>query len=83
MHVVSVHNTAPDDYTSVTNQQLTFGPGTTSIPVDIPIVNDNIVELEEQFTASLSLGTTASNVQVDPDLATISITDDDGKTIIM
>ena len=70
-----LYTTAPLDYTSVTNQ-LTFGPGTQKLTVDI--MNDNLDEPEEEFMATLTLITHSSNVRVYPDLATIRIIDDDG-----
>ena len=43
----------PLDYTSV-SQTLTFAPGTVSQVVTVPIINDNVNENRERFTASLS-----------------------------
>lgn len=47
--------TAPDDY-AVTNQQIEFNPGDPSLvqTVSVPIVNDNLNELNETVNLSLS-----------------------------
>ena len=60
-------------------ESLTFGPQTSTITLAIPVLDDLAVESVEMFFADLTLTTLSSNVLVDPDLATISITDDDGK----
>ena len=41
------------DYTSL-SQTLTFAPGTVSLIVLVPIINDNVNEDRERFTATLS-----------------------------
>ena len=49
------------------------------ISFNVSIVNDMIPEDDEDFTASLTLlPTVGSRVTVQPDLATVTIQDDDG-----
>ena len=45
----------------------------------IAIINDNMVENNETFTASLSLAGTEDRVTLAPDEATVTITDSDRK----
>ena len=72
--------TAPDDYTSVENV-LTFSPGVNeSCTTIIPIVDDSVLESDEVFSVTLS--TTDSDVSLDPASATVTILDNDGKTIL-
>ena len=70
----------PEDYRSPSDSILTFSPGTTSVPVSIPIVDDDIVEELENFFASLTLiSSEEDSIQIRPDGAEIFITDNDGK----
>ena len=46
--------TSPEDYTSKTNQTLTFTPGQTEQLVTIATIDDSVVESEELFRVSLS-----------------------------
>ena len=72
--------TAPDDYTSVENV-LTFSPGVNeSCTTVFPIVDDSVLESDEVFSVTLS--TTDSDVSLDPASATVTILDNDGKTIL-
>ena len=58
---------------------MTFPAGSTTATVDIPIVNDNVVEGTEDFTATISTANTGfpSISAGDDDTATISIVDND------
>ena len=67
---------APDDYTSV-SQDLTFQPGSERQCVEVPIVNDDDLENEEQF--SVTITTEEDRVTLEPDSTTVIITDDDGE----
>ena len=58
---------------------MTFGPSVTRLPVDIPIVDDSVVEAIEDFFASLSLVTPGANVTIDPGVTEIRIDDDDSE----
>ena len=46
----------------------------------VPIINDNIGEGVEQFTARLSVPAGQSGVVLGEDMATVEITDDDRKS---
>ena len=75
---VCVH-TDPDDYL-FTEEVLLFTPTDTVFNVTIPLTDDNVYESSEDFVAQLVLTDAATGgVLVDPDRATIQITDDDGK----
>ena len=68
---------AGTDYGGVVTT-VTFEPGDTAQFVDISIVNDDVLEGVEMFTATLT--TDDSNVDISSnDTATITITDDDSK----
>ena len=64
---------SPSDYQAITGT-LTFAPGVTSQTILIPIVNDNIVEGNEDFTVLL---TSATGVAIGDGEATGLIVDDD------
>ena len=73
---------APIDFMSVTGSSLIFGPSTTSLPVVVSIVDDNIVENPEFFFGNLS--TTDDAVLLAPDFTTVTILEvigDDSKQI--
>lgn len=73
---------APIDFMSVTGSSLIFGPSTTSLPVVVSIVDDNIVENPEFFFGNLS--TTDGAVLLAPDFTTVTILEvigDDSKQI--
>ena len=63
------------DYTP-TAQELTFTAGETLKQVEVTIVNDNVYEVLEEFTAELA--TTDSGVDIFQPDATARISDDDG-----
>jgi len=52
--------TAPGDYQSVNITPLTFNPGETSKPVNVPIVGDTFGEFDETFFVNLSGATNAT-----------------------
>ena len=67
------------DYTSL-NAPLTFSSTTTRHTVPLSITEDNINERTEEFFARLSINTAPSGrVELEPQQATITITDNDGK----
>ena len=78
--LTSIDSTAPDDYTAITNQVLTFDGSRNSITVNVPIVNDTDFEPDENFIARLSLQVPSQQVLIDPDNANIVIEDNDSKT---
>ncbi len=67
---------APEDYWE-TMVQLVFSPGQTKQCTNITIVDDGDLEGAEDFEATLS--TTVDRVVLDPEMATITIGDNDGK----
>ena len=56
---------------------LVFDEGTTSFNISVPIVDNNILENPENFNAVLS--STDPAAVLDPDTATVTITDNDGE----
>jgi hypothetical protein len=50
-----------DDYT-LTSGMLTFAPGVTSLPIDVPIVGETAFEGDEIFTVELTVATNATLV---------------------
>ena len=69
------------DFTSVTTQ-LTFQPSQADVPQceDVPLQEDTILETNESFTVELS--TTDPVVILDPQSATVTITDNDSMCIV-
>ena len=73
--------TEPDDYSRVVTQ-ITFSAGSgvgSQQCINVSIVNDNVVEMTEQFSLSLAAG--QNSVIGFPDTATVEIIDDDCKSI--
>jgi Calx-beta domain-containing protein len=52
--------TAPGDYTAVSNLTVTFAAGETSKTVDVPIIDDTLIEGAETFTVNLSVPVNAT-----------------------
>ena len=69
---------AGSDYIA-TSEQLTFSPGTEEICVELDTVENNVVELMEQFGAILTNIANLRNVILLPAMATVNIEDDDGE----
>ncbi len=69
--------TAPDDYTAVTAGTLTFAAGTTSVDIEVALVDDNVHDAanDETFTVRL-FG--AVNADIQRATATGTIIDDEG-----
>ncbi len=67
------------DY-QLTTVQLRFSPSQEYQCLNIAILDDTILESEEDFQATLN--TVMERVILDPDTATITVADDDGKQII-
>ena len=85
--VIMVHSTlscpAFQDYTPVTTM-LEFGEDRTSHTVRVPIINDEIRELDELFVVSLGLVQNEGEedvtpVVLEPQFAGVQIVDDDGE----
>jgi hypothetical protein len=60
-------------------EQLVFRPGQERQCVNISIEDDGILEGPEDFNVMLS--TSVDRVVLDPDMATVTIADNDGKSI--
>ena len=58
---------------------LTFTSTTSSVQVQVPIIDDSVDEYEEDFVANLTLITTDVEVDINPSQAIIVIHDDDGR----
>ena len=69
---------AGDDY-QTTNQQLDFSPGALEQCVDVPTINDNVVESPENFFATLT--GSLPRLTVSPRMATVTIEDEDGEVL--
>ena len=67
------------DYEALIALPLTFTPNTKAVDVPVTIIDDNIFEPTERFTASLSLSMQVAGVSVAPAMAEVSILDEDGK----
>ena len=74
--------TAPSDYTAITDRLLLFDETTRTQTIVIAIVNDDKVEVNETFTAELSLisADAAQRLTIDPDKAIITIISDDSES---
>ena len=71
------------DYTSGP-YTVTFPAGSTTATFDVPINDDNILEDYENFILTISPSSLPSDVTVsDPDEATVTIVDDDGKKTVI
>ena len=74
-----------DDYTSG-GYEVTFPAGSSTAQLTIDITDDNITELTESFTASLSVSQSVSDLGVSvgsDDTATVNIEDNDGECVTM
>ena len=62
---------------------LTFTKGSSKVELHIPIIDDDIPEPDETFTAMLMIPDTAEGVEVGEDsIATVTIKDDDIEKIV-
>ena len=64
---------------TLSNSTVTLDGSTPNVTITFPIINDNIFELMESLSASLSLAQSGgyySRVTVDPATAVVSIVDD-------
>ena len=69
---------APDDYTSVT-RLLNFTNTVTEHIINVPIINDDLVELTETFLSNLRLVSKVGvEVIIEPGEAVVNIHNDDG-----
>ena len=86
MHTLTFHpSVAPGDYDNFTNFRLgPFNNSVRQLSCNISIVNDSIPEDAEVFHVSLTLDPAdqarlGNRVTVSPDIATVTVKDDDGK----
>ena len=76
---------APNDFGNLMNFRLDpFNNSVRQLSFNVSIVNDNILEDEETFIASLTLDPAdqarlGNRLTVSPDVATVTIQDNDGK----
>ncbi len=57
---------------------LEFGPETTSLQVSVQILDDDLLEADEVFFGNL-VGSAVEGVEIGPDTASATITDNDSK----
>ena len=69
---------APADYTAVTTS-FTYTSNVTEHNVTIPIVNDNVTEVIERFSANLRWVSADADVIINPDRAIVNIMSEDGR----
>ena len=70
-----------DDYSSGP-YTVTFLAGVTSVPFNVSITDDNVLEDDENFSLTIDTSSLPSNVTVDnPSQATVTIVDNDGTYI--
>ena len=75
---------APNDYTNVFSEPLTFSRNIPTNSITISITDDMLVEGPESFTAELSVNRALNpGVMLNPDTATVNIIDDDGNNNII
>ena len=72
------------DYANTT-ADLRFGPSSRmrSRCVLIPVINDMVPEVPEQFSVVLAMATPLPNVALTPNSTTVAIHDDDGKCYVL
>jgi len=81
-------STAPSDYDALTGFRLgPFSNSVRQLSFNVSIVNDMIPEDDEDFTARLTLlpadqARLRNRVTVDPNVATVTILDDEGTTAV-
>ena len=69
----------PNDYTTV-DRLLVFNGSTDNIMVDVPIVDDDLAEDDEVFSAELVAVAPSALITIAPATTTINIIDNDGKS---
>ena len=63
---------------------ITFPAGTTSVPFNVSITDDNILEDDENFLLTVDLSLLPDNITAsDPYQATVTIVDKDGKLTVV
>ena len=73
-------HTDGSDYSGFAGIDFTFDSTTLTIDISVPLIDDAIFELTEQFGASLAFpGAPPPRVTLAPDAAQVTILDDDGQ----
>jgi len=76
--------TAGTDYTTITNQTVTFPANSTTQTVNVGVTNDNIVEPDETYNVILgNLSTSGRSVILGTSAGTGTITNDDAATVTL
>lgn len=71
--------TAGDDYIETT-MDLVFTSGDTSFDISVEILDDGFFENIESFTGNLQIAPGVERVVLEPQVATVNIVDEDGKS---
>ena len=79
MYILNILSKAGDDFTSVA-MMVTFSAGQSRASVSVPIIDDDVVEMTEIFTGSLSAVT--ESVMIGVDTADVTIIDNDSECIM-
>ena len=79
MHIW-IYFVASRDYENTT-RLLTFEPGVTQQEVGVVILEDGVFERDEEFVVALSVPMGETSVEVRQGMATITIEDNDGKSL--
>ena len=75
-------HTDGSDYSGFAGIDFTFDSTTLTVDALVPLIDDAIFELTEQFGASLAFpGTPSPRVTLAPDAAQVTILDDDGQLV--
>ena len=77
--MLNILSKAGEDFTSVA-MMVTFSAGETRASVSVQIIDDDVVEMTEVFTGSLSAVT--ESVMIETDTADVTIINDDSECIM-
>ena len=78
-----MHSAAPDDFSEDISMMLGLDQSMTNVLISISITDDVLTEGIETFQTILSIvGTNLPNITVTPNMATVSIEDDDCKSTL-
>ena len=76
------HCTEGEDYNSGPST-VTFTMGVTRVPFDVPIIDDNVLEANEDFTITINPSSLPNGVtRGSPGATTVTIADDDGMYVL-
>ena len=71
-------SSAGEDYTDIGTQVLVFDRDREFYDIMVPIIDNDIHELDEEFTASLSTEESSAILTLNPDNTVVRILDDEG-----